>query len=85
MGAALRAAKGKGVLDRCGCAAGRGRYFVAKSDNKHDQMYPTGLSWNDPVNSYLYVNAAGGLTRVEYILGRQRGPQGLLRQVQLHR
>ena len=39
----------------------------AVSSNLNAQDYTT---WSRPVNSYLFANEAGGLTRVEHIDGR---------------
>lgn len=41
----------------------------AKSTNKGAHEYINGRRWSKPVQSYLYENASGGLTRVEYIDG----------------
>ena len=46
--------------------AARAAAQPAVSSNINAQDYSR---WSKPVNSYLYVNSAGGLTRVEYIDG----------------
>ena len=48
------------LLPGAALAAGSG---PAESSNINDQDYTT---WSRPVNSYLFENEAGGLTRVEY-------------------